>query len=101
MVGISSGTIDASAAAADEQMNRLVLQLATVAEKHGIKFPRVRHYIMLAACPQRDERSHRWSVRRNSHQAIVCLCSGVCHSYQGFTVLECLHSDPFTGLITV
>ena len=45
MVGISSGTIDASAAAADEQMNRLVLQLATVAEKHGIRFPRVRPHM--------------------------------------------------------
>ena len=41
MVGISDGTISASAAVADEEMNRLVLQLASVAEKHGIRFPRV------------------------------------------------------------
>lgn len=42
MIGISDGTISASAAVADEEMNRLVLQLASVAEKHGIRFPRVR-----------------------------------------------------------
>ena len=47
MVGISSGTVSATAAAADEQMNRLVLQLASVAEKHGIRFPRVRQH----CCP--------------------------------------------------
>ena len=41
MVGISSGTVTASAAVADEQINRLALQLASVAEKHGIRFPRV------------------------------------------------------------
>ena len=41
VVEVSRGTVTASAAVADEQLNRVLLQLVSVADTHGVRFPRV------------------------------------------------------------
>lgn len=41
MADVSRGTVTASAVVADESLNRILLQLVSVADTHGVRFPRV------------------------------------------------------------
>lgn len=41
VVDVSRGTVTASAVVADESLNRILLQLVSVADTHGVRFPRV------------------------------------------------------------
>lgn len=41
VIDVSRGSVTASAVVADEQMNRVLLQLVSVGERHGVRFPRV------------------------------------------------------------
>ena len=41
VIDVSRGSVTASAVVADEQMNRVLLQLVSVGNTHGVRFPRV------------------------------------------------------------
>ena len=82
MVGLARRHgFSASAAVADEEMNRLVLQLANVAEKHGIRFPagKIAHALRGTVAVISSHSAHAQSVRQ--------LLTIPCRRVQVFAVL--------------